>query len=150
MASEFTRSRSISDLVADSSQFATAAPSSELQPLVFQRLFGPVVQPQQWEPFREGIEIARIYSTTAGGPSAALLRYRPGASLERHRHAGYEHILILSGSQLDDGGEHLAGTLLVNPPGTSHAVRSIEGCVVLAIWEKPPVFETAADEASEL
>ena len=70
----------------------------------------------KWEKFREGIDIHRLYDT-AGGPSAALLRYRAGAALQRHVHVGYEHILVLRGSQIDDAGEHVAGTLLVYQPG---------------------------------
>jgi len=119
------------------------------EPLIFNSLLGAfdvggVDQSSiEWKPFRDGIEISWIYTTVGDGPSAAFLRYQPGAKLQRHQHAGYEHILILSGSQIDDYGEHFAGTLLVHPPGTSHGIRSEAGCIVLAIWEKPVVFETA-------
>ena len=92
-----------------------------------------------WEKFRAGIEIHVLYET-AGGPSAALLRYAPGAALQRHVHVGYEHIIVLRGSQVDDAGEHVAGTLLVYVAGTSHAVSSPQGCVVLIIWERPVSF----------
>jgi anti-sigma factor ChrR (cupin superfamily) len=93
-----------------------------------------------WEPFRDGVEIHRLYSTP-DGRSAAFLRYAPGATLPRHHHIGLEHILILTGSQQDERGSYQAGTLLVHPPGTSHTVRSRGGCVVLALWERPVVFE---------
>jgi len=110
-------------------------------PMIFQRLLaGLDLLSLSWEPFRDGVEIARIYRTGDDGPSAAFLRYRPGSRLERHLHTGYEHIFILSGSQIDDAGTHRAGTLLVNPPGTTHAIRSDEGCLVLAIWNSPVVF----------
>lgn len=92
-----------------------------------------------WEPFRAGVEIVRLY-TSDDGRSAALLRYAPGASVPLHEHPGYEHILILSGSQVDERGTHPTGTLLVNPPGSAHAVSSPDGCVVLAIWERPVKF----------
>ena len=94
-----------------------------------------------WEPFREGIEIVRLARSVDGGPAAALLRYRPGARLPRHRHVGWEYVLILSGSQLDDRGLHAAGEMLVQAPGSSHSIVSDEGCVVLVIWEEPVVFE---------
>jgi anti-sigma factor ChrR (cupin superfamily) len=108
--------------------------------LKFENLF-PLPDPAKiaWGSFREGIDIHRLYET-AGGPSAALLRYAPGAALQRHTHVGYEHIFILSGSQVDDSGEHAAGTLLVYEPGTSHTVRSPRGCTVLIIWERPVSF----------
>ena len=93
-----------------------------------------------WESLRPGVGIHRLY-TTPDGRSAALLRYEPGASLPRHRHVGYEQILVLAGSQEDDHGSYNAGALIVHPPGSSHAIRSATGCTVLAIWEQPVVFE---------
>jgi len=90
-----------------------------------------------WQPFREGIDIYRLYGDGKAGCGAALLRYQPGASVPRHGHQGFEHIFVLSGSQTDQNGEHEAGTLVINPPGSNHAVMSPTGCIVLAIWEKP-------------
>lgn len=90
-----------------------------------------------WTPFREGVEIARLYGEGAGGPSAALLRYAPGARVPAHVHHGMEHILVLAGAQSDAHGSYGAGSLLIHGPGTSHSVTSEGGCVVLAIWEKP-------------
>src|SRR3954468_15948299 len=79
-----------------------------------------------WEPFRPGIEIHRLYDSSSGA-SAALLRYKAGARLPRHTHAGVEEILILSGGQIDDHGRHAAGALLVHRPGSSHEIRSEDG-----------------------
>jgi anti-sigma factor ChrR (cupin superfamily) len=90
-----------------------------------------------WQPFREGVEIHRLYGDGVSGAAAALLRYQPGATVPGHNHGGFEHILVLSGSQTDSNGEHGAGTLVINPPGTGHSVVSDGGCIVLAIWEKP-------------
>ncbi|MET0342992.1 MAG: cupin domain-containing protein, partial [Polyangiales bacterium] len=75
-----------------------------------------------WQPFREGVEIARLYGEAAGGPSMALLRYQPGASVPTHVHHGMEHIVVLEGSQRDEGGLHETGSLLVHGPGTKHTV----------------------------
>jgi anti-sigma factor ChrR (cupin superfamily) len=94
-----------------------------------------------WEPFRPGIQIHRIYGNQKQGPSAALLLYDPGTTLPRHTHQGYEHILVLSNGQSDDNGEHTAGTLVVNPPGSSHEVRVPKRSLVLAIWERPVIFD---------
>jgi quercetin dioxygenase-like cupin family protein len=93
-----------------------------------------------WKKMREGIDIARLYATADGGPSAALLRYAPGARLQRHEHTGFEHIYVLAGSQIDDSGEHHAGALLIHGPGTHHMIASKHGCLVLAIWERPVRF----------
>jgi anti-sigma factor ChrR (cupin superfamily) len=68
------------------------------------------------------------------------LRYRPGAKIAAHRHAGHELVYVLSGSQSDDRGTHLAGTLVLNAPGSEHEVESVEGCLVLVVWEQAIVF----------
>lgn len=59
-----------------------------------------------------------------------------------HQHIGFEHILVLRGAQEDERGVHALGELTVNPPGTSHSVSSPEGCVVYAVWEKPPALKS--------
>jgi quercetin dioxygenase-like cupin family protein len=74
------------------------------------------------------------------GPTAALVRYREHGEVPMHKHKGYEHILILTGSQRDGTGIFKAGTLVINPPGTRHTVHSDAGCIVLAIYEKPVEF----------
>lgn len=89
-----------------------------------------------WQPFRPGVEIHRLYGD-AHGPSAALLRYQPGTQVPHHDHTGYEHIIVLSGSQRDQHQVYPAGTLTINAPGSDHWVASDEGCLVLIIWEKP-------------
>jgi anti-sigma factor ChrR (cupin superfamily) len=90
-----------------------------------------------WQPFRKGVEIYRLYGNGEDGAAAALLRYQPGAKVPRHGHPGFEHVLVLSGSQTDHNGEHTAGTLVINPPDSNHTVVSDRGCIVLVIWEKP-------------
>jgi anti-sigma factor ChrR (cupin superfamily) len=92
-----------------------------------------------WKPFRPGVDIHRLYGDGKEGPSAAFLRYAPGASVPYHTHGGYEHIFILKGSQVDRTGRNGAGTVIINPPGSEHHVVSPDGCVVLVIWEKPVV-----------
>lgn len=93
-----------------------------------------------WQLFRDGVELLPIHGNPAQGCSCALLRYHPGAAIPRHLHVGMEFLLILRGSQRDERGEYAAGTFLVNPADTSHAIVSDQGCVVLAIWEKPVRF----------
>ena len=93
-----------------------------------------------WEPFRDGVDIYHLYGNGIEGPSAALIRYRKGAAVPLHLHTGYEHILVLTGSQRDENGLAPKGTLTVNPPGTQHSLVSEAGCIVLAIYEKPVRF----------
>ena len=106
-------------------------------------------QDQRFQPFRDGIEIAWIVT---GEPSAALLKYAPGASVPLHNHAGLETILVLDGSQSDERGTYTAGDLVINPEGTQHSVWSTAGCVVLAQWQRPVEFlepsAAAKDQAS--
>ncbi len=96
-----------------------------------------------WQPFRAGIEVSWLYRNGDHGPAAAFLRYAPGAGVPHHLHAGYEHVMVLQGSQSDHNGRHSAGALVINPPGTSHEVVSDEGCIVLIIWERPIILTPA-------
>jgi quercetin dioxygenase-like cupin family protein len=97
-----------------------------------------------WKPFASGVDIYCLYEIE-NGPKAALLRFHPGARVEEHEHAGYEHILVLSGHQVDENSRADAGTLIINPPGTAHSVYSESGCIVLAIYERPVRFRQETD-----
>lgn len=70
---------------------------------------------------RVGAEIARATS---------VVRYAAGSRFERHVHGGGEEILVLEGMLSDEAGDHPAGTYLRNPPGSSHAPCSRDGCVL--------------------
>jgi anti-sigma factor ChrR (cupin superfamily) len=113
--------------------------SAPLTSLVISNLFGRGVDFDrfEWRPFREGVDIARFYGGEDDGPSAALLRYAPGAAVPVHVHHGAEHILVLVGSQRDEDGLYPAGTLVMHGPTTRHSVASDQGCIVLAIWSRP-------------
>lgn len=99
----------------------------------------------RFEPFREGIQIHRLYGDGREGPAAAILKYAPGGMAPLHEHTGYEHILMLDGSQEDEQGRYGPGAFVVNPPGSRHSVRSPEGCVALLIWERPVRFIEGGD-----
>jgi anti-sigma factor ChrR (cupin superfamily) len=47
---------------------------------------------------------------------------------------------VLAGSQDDENGHYPAGTLVMNPEGSTHSVTSGEGCVVLIQWTRPVEF----------
>jgi anti-sigma factor ChrR (cupin superfamily) len=93
-----------------------------------------------WQPFREGVEIHRIYGEGTSGPAAALLRYAAGAHIPAHRHPGYEHIIVLSGTQSDGDGTYGVGSCVIHGDDSGHDVTSEHGCVVLALWYAPVVF----------
>jgi anti-sigma factor ChrR (cupin superfamily) len=100
----------------------------------------PALERVPWQPWHSGVEIHRLYGDGASGSAAALLRYAPGAEVSRHEHDGFEHIVVLAGTQRDDSGEYSVGSMVVNPPRTRHRVWSPGGCIVLVIWERPVVF----------
>ncbi|HSI15049.1 MAG TPA: cupin domain-containing protein [Chthoniobacter sp.] len=102
-----------------------------------------------WQPFKEGLEIYRLYGDGQSGPNAALIRFKKGGSVPFHAHTGFEHILILTGSQRDEHGVAAPGTLIINSPGTAHTVVSEVGCIVLAIYEKPVEFLAEPDKAAD-
>ena len=94
----------------------------------------------KWEFFKEGIEISRIYAQDNNGSACALLKYEAGAEAPLHIHTGYEHILILSGSQTDGVNVYKKGMLMISEPGSQHHIFSENGCIVLAIWQAPVEF----------
>ena len=76
---------------------------------------------------RVGGEVARATS---------IVRYEPGASFERHLHGGGEEILVLEGVFSDEQGDYPAGTYIRNPPGSSHAPFSRDGCLLFVkLWQ---------------
>jgi anti-sigma factor ChrR (cupin superfamily) len=70
---------------------------------------------------RDGAEAARATS---------LVRYAPGSDFPTHTHPRGEEILVLEGTFGDEFGAYPAGTYLRNPPGSAHAPRTPEGCVI--------------------
>lgn len=90
-----------------------------------------------------GVEMAPIYGfdnegkTSPEAPAAALIRYAPGAAVPAHAHPGYEHVVVLEGSQRDEQHVYSQGTCTLQAPGSQHQVWSDEGCLVLAIWNRP-------------
>ena len=97
-------------------------------------------QKLKWQPFFPGVDIYRLYENGPAGPTAALLRFHPGGRVPLHEHMGYEHIFMLAGEQVDEVSKTETGALIINPPGTSHSILSENGCIVLAIYEKPVKF----------
>ena len=82
-----------------------------------------------WKPFQDGVDIYRLYGDGETGPTAALLRFRAGGRVALHEHTGYEHVFVLSGSQVDENSRAETGSLIINPPGTSHSILSATGCI---------------------
>jgi len=65
------------------------------------------------------------------GHATSIVRYDPGSAFPRHGHPLGEEILVLEGTFSDEHGDFGAGTYFRNPPGSSHAPFSSDGCVLL-------------------
>ena len=115
---------------------------SPLGPWVLSELLAASRAPDcAWVPLRPGVDEHRLHGAgDASGPTVSILRYAPGARVSAHRHTGYEHIHVLAGSQRDARGTYGPGTVVVNPPGSSHDVVSDDGCTVFIVWEQPVAF----------
>lgn len=70
---------------------------------------------------RNGGEVARVTS---------VVKYAPGSQFPSHAHGLGEEIFVLEGELTDEHGSYGPGTYLKNPPGSSHAPGSVDGCTL--------------------
>ena len=70
---------------------------------------------------RQGDEVARATS---------VVRYAAGSHFATHNHELGEEFLVLEGTFADEHGSYPAGTYVRNPPGSSHAPYSDDGCII--------------------
>jgi hypothetical protein len=70
---------------------------------------------------RIGGEVARATS---------IVRYAANSSFPEHTHEGGEEFLVLEGVFSDLSGDFSTGAYVRNPPGTSHAPWTAQGCVL--------------------
>ncbi|AUG76238.1 hypothetical protein CFP65_1339 [Kitasatospora sp. MMS16-BH015] len=124
----------------------TAQLLAELQPVLFSGVTGGTIDHQELEftPVtsngRVGIDMHVLYSadqTGPNGPAAALVRYAPGATVAPHRHPGFELIHVLSGVLVTDDGVYPTNSMIVMPPESVHGLGTVEGCLLLVVWEQP-------------
>ncbi|MEJ2688310.1 MAG: cupin domain-containing protein, partial [Gammaproteobacteria bacterium] len=64
------------------------------------------------------------------GENMALVKWEPGAELQRHAHLGGEEVLVLEGAFEDEYGRYPKGTWIRMPPASEHRPFSREGCVL--------------------
>lgn len=77
-----------------------------------------------------GVRWKKLEYEPESGRSAVLLRFEPGAAYLPHRHPGGEEYLVLEGTLEDGGRSWGAGTWVRHPPGSAHAPRSSQGCLL--------------------
>lgn len=94
----------------------------------------------EWAPTTHpGVETKVLYSEPSGRQTV-LVRMAPGAKLPNHRHGGVEQSFVLEGALVDDDGACTAGNFVWRRPGSVHTASSPDGCLILAIFEKPNEF----------
>ncbi len=64
------------------------------------------------------------------GRATSIVRYSRGTSFPPHSHPDGEEILVLDGVFSDESGDYPAGTYLLNPPGSRHAPKAPNGCLL--------------------
>lgn len=77
--------------------------------------------------------VERLMLDRVGGEVAratTIVRYAPGSHFSSHEHALGEEFLVLDGIFSDEHGDYPAGTYVRNPPGSSHAPFSKDGCTI--------------------
>ena len=99
----------------------------------------------EWAPSQfDGIEIKVLYENKAEGEMTCLLKWQPGASLPFHKHPEIEQSYVIEGSFYDHDGICRAGEYVWRHPGSFHQTHTDEGCVLLAVYRKPNVFQNTA------
>ena len=62
--------------------------------------------------------------------ASSIVRYAPGSAFHAHTHGMGEEFMVLEGTFSDADGDYPPGTYVRNPPGSTHAPFSHEGCVI--------------------
>lgn len=86
-----------------------------------------------------GVE-RRVLYADASGRQTVLVRMAPGARLPDHRHAGVEQSFVLEGTLVDEDGACTTGNFVWRRAGSIHTAWTPDGCLVLAIFERPNEF----------
>ena len=82
-----------------------------------------------WTPAgAEGVSIVPLHAF--GAEKVSLVRFAPGARIDRLTHDGGAEVLVLEGTLEDEHGVYPKGTWLRLPPGTVHGPFSREGSLL--------------------
>lgn len=107
-------------------------------------LFAGMDDAGRWMPGPgDGIELFHIDAGPAvAGAITGFVRLAPGATFPHHRHIGFEDVVVLQGSFIDDGVEVFAGMEAPRPPSSAHETRAgVQGCVYLAVSRDGLAFD---------
>ena len=79
----------------------------------------------QWKPLRY---------VTETGAGAGLIKMAPTCSYPAHEHEAGEHVYVLEGVLLIGTERFGPGDYIYSPPGSVHAPRTDEGCILLSTY----------------
>jgi anti-sigma factor ChrR (cupin superfamily) len=89
-------------------------------------------QKQQWQD-SPAVGVQRIpleREAAESGHVSSIVKYAAGSKFPSHKHPKGEEIFVLEGIFSDENGDYPAGSYLRNPPGSSHAPFSKDGCTL--------------------
>lgn len=86
----------------------------------------------QWVPSPNGeVERKKLEREAAeSGWATTIVRFPPGSKFPFHGHPMGEEFVVLEGVFSDEHAHYPQGTYVRNPPGTTHAPYSQDGCVL--------------------
>lgn len=86
--------------------------------------------PAGWREIEPGRERFDVFDEAGFLEKIYLSRLAPGTRVAHHDHPGGEEILVIDGTLEDENGRYRAGTWLRLAPGSSHAPRTADGCLL--------------------
>jgi putative transcriptional regulator len=90
----------------------------------------------EWSRTMAGLEEAPV-KLRAGRHQVSLMRIAPNRAMPEHVHRGAEYTLVLSGGFRDSAGSYGRGDVCVGGGGPHQPIADDEGCVCLAVSERP-------------
>lgn len=87
-------------------------------------------QPWQDSPATGVRRIPLERETAESGHVSSIVEYAAGSSFKTHSHPLGEEIFVIEGVFSDEKGDYPAGSYIRNPPGSSHAPFSKNGCKI--------------------
>lgn len=87
---------------------------------------------QEWVPSPAGGVLRKLLAREdmESGHATSIVQYQKGAKFNTHPHPLGEEILVLEGVFSDESGDYGKGSYIRNPPGSSHAPYSVDGCII--------------------
>lgn len=73
--------------------------------------------------------------------ATSVVRYAAGAKFAEHTHDDGEEILVIDGTFSDESGDYPKGWYVRNPPGSSHAPYSKDGCKIFVKLGQMHIFD---------